>query len=544
MAQTLEIPILGKGIAGKSLAVDAQLRKNLYLEITASSDKTEVVAYGTPGTSLFSQFGAQPVRGIWWMQAKNLLFVVAGATLYEISLDGTATQRGTLAQTVQFASMSDNGAQLIIVQGANGYIYQPTTPTLAYTVAGTTVTVTETSTNRSNGDVVSILVSSGGLAAGNYTISGAATNSWQITSAVSGVSPGNLTIVDNFRQITAAGFPGGSTVVFQDSYFIVNRPGTQQFFLSGQFDGFTWDALQFASKEANPDNLLAVSVDHGNLVLLGEVSSDYWQDVGGFPFPYLRMPGTPNDVGIAAVFSLAHCGDHLMFLARTRRGGISVVMMQNFMPIVVSTPDLDSLFFQYTGIGNATAFSYRQNGHDFYQINFSEQGATWLYDATSDAWSSLVSFGMTGHIGQFGSQFQYQNIISDINTGNLYILDPLVYTDNGQTIIRELVTPHFFQGNSFNKLHVYRLRLDMELGVGLTTGQGQNPQVMLNVSRDGGFTWGNALTTSFGAQGQFLKRAEWRRLGVSRNYVYKFTISDPVKVVMISAAAYATEAQK
>ena len=75
-------------------------------------------------------------------------------------------------------------------------------------------------------------------------------------------------------------------------------------------------------------------------------------------------------------------------------------------------------------------------------------------------------------------------------------------------------------------------------------GQGQNPQVMLQVSRDGGFTWGTEMWTSFGAQGEFLRRAEWRRLGVSRNYVFKFRISDPVKVVLIGAAAYATEAMK
>ena len=84
----------------------------------------------------------------------------------------------------------------------------------------------------------------------------------------------------------------------------------------------------------------------------------------------------------------------------------------------------------------------------------------------------------------------------------------------------------------------------MQQGVGLNNGQGQNPQIMLQVSRDGGYTYGNEMWTSFGAQGEFLKRAEWRRLGVSRNYVFKFRISDPVKVVFIGAAAIATEADK
>ena len=101
-----------------------------------------------------------------------------------------------------------------------------------------------------------------------------------------------------------------------------------------------------------------------------------------------------------------------------------------------------------------------------------------------------------------------------------------------------------FRSDSYNKLHIYRLRLDMEQGVGSSGGQGKTPQVMLQVSRDGGFTWGMELWTSFGPQGEYLRRAEWRRLGVSRNYVFKFRISDPVKVVLIGASAYATEAQK
>jgi len=70
------------------------------------------------------------------------------------------------------------------------------------------------------------------------------------------------------------------------------------------------------------------------------------------------------------------------------------------------------------------------------------------------------------------------------------------------------------------------------------------PQIMLQVSRDGGYTYGREMWTSFGAIGQYLRRAEWRRLGVSRSFVFKFRVTDPVKVVIISAAAYATMAAK
>jgi hypothetical protein len=310
------------------------------------------------------------------------------------------------------------------------------------------------------------------------------------------------------------------------------------------YDGFTWNALSFASKEAYTDTLEAVAVDNSCLVLLGFISQEYWQDIGAFPFPLLRIPGSPTDMGVAARWSVARCNGELIYLGRARRGGLSVVTIRNYRPVTVSTPDLDFLFNEYVNPGDAIAFSYRQNGHEFYQISFQQQGVTWLYDATSEVWSTLLSGATTRHYANFGCQFDFHVITSDYRNGNLYILDPASYTDNGDLIARELITPHFFVNTSFNKLHIYRLRLDMEQGGGLNDGQGQTPQVMLQVSRDGGYTWGDEMWATCGAQGDFLSRAEWRRLGVSRNYVFKFRITDPIKTVLIGAAAYATQASK
>jgi hypothetical protein len=66
---------------------------------------------------------------------------------------------------------------------------------------------------------------------------------------------------------------------------------------------------------------------------------------------------------------------------------------------------------------------------------------------------------------------------------------------------------------------------------------------MLQISRDGGHTWGKELWTTFGKIGQYLSRAEWRRLGMSRDWLFKLRITDPVKVVMIAAIVEAQELQ-
>jgi hypothetical protein len=547
MPSTIKLPILGPGVDGRSRAITAQVRQNIFLEVKKEQDKSALVAYGTPGLRLFTDFGGNPSRGMWWFQALNLLYVVVNNELFEVRGDGVSIRRGALATNTGTVSMSDNGQQLIIVDGENGYIFQPQTASLAYSRTLTLVTVTEPLTNRVTGDVVTI-DGDAAIVGGNYTITVTGGNEWTFNTAASGSASGTIKVVNNFREITSAStgvdFPGANTVVFLDSYFIINNPGTKQFWLSGQYDGLYWDPLQYASKEAYTDDLQAVTVDNGNLVLLGAISQEYWQNDGGFPFPLSRIAGSPTDIGIAARWSMARCGGQLFYLGRTRRGGLSVVKIQNYQPVVVSTTDLDYLFSQYSNPGDAIAFSYRQNGHEFYQISFQQEGVTWLYDDTTEVWSKLQSGHDTRHYGNRGTQFINQAITADYRTGKLYYLDPEHFTDNGEEIARELITPHFFAADSFNKLHIYRLRLDMEQGTGLVTGQGSNPQIMLQVSRDGGFAYGNEMWTSFGRMGEYNKRAEWRRLGVSRNFVFKFRITDPVKVIFIAAAAMATQADK
>ena len=627
MPTSTELRVLGPGISGRSKAISAQKRLNLYMEVRRDEDKSDLVAFGTPGLRPFVDFGNQPARGLWWFEAINTLFAVSYDRLLEIRGDGSYTERGILNSKTGNVSMADNGLQLMIVDGADGYIYTPATPYLNYTRSGTTATVTEILHTRVNGEEVetengtyivsnpNYVIGTDALTVGvqyvikevgtadwialgaelaefgvvfsatNTTTTGVGTcvpaNTWQATVPDSGATSGVTKIIHDFRNITSAytgvNFPGANTVAFIDSYFVINDPGTKQFWLSGQYDGFYWDPLQFASKEAYTDQLEAVTVDNGNIVLLGTISQEYWQNNGGFPFPFARISGSPTDVGLAARWSMARCGGMLFYLGRTRRGGISVFNVQNYTPTVVSTPDLDYLFSQYETVSDAVAFGYRQNGHEFYQISFPSVAKTWLYDANTQAWSELASGNVGRHYAQWGAQFKNEIVVSDYRIGKLYKLDTDYYTDAGDAIVRELITPHTFSNSTFNRLHIYRLRLDMEQGAGVlsygndvieylvtqdqdvlitenddslvvATAQqiykDTNPRIMLQVSRDGGYTYGNEMWIKMGAIGQYLRRAEWRRLGVSRSYVFKFRITDPIKVVIIGAAAYVTQAAK
>ena len=79
-------------------------------------------------------------------------------------------------------------------------------------------------------------------------------------------------------------------------------------------------------------------------------------------------------------------------------------------------------------------------------------------------------------------------------------------------------------------------QLDIQAGVGLTTGQGSDPVAMLSWSDDGGHTWSQERWLTFGKIGEYKKRAMLRgSIGRSRDRVWRVVISDPVPVRILQA---------
>jgi hypothetical protein len=126
-----QIDFIGGAYEAFSSNVAKQETVNLYPETTP--DKKSVMALrGTPGTIEFCNIGAQPVRGFHVVEKSNaLLYAVSGTKLYSITAAGVATERGTLNTTFGRVSMSDNGTQITITDGTNGYTYTIATTTFA-----------------------------------------------------------------------------------------------------------------------------------------------------------------------------------------------------------------------------------------------------------------------------------------------------------------------------------------------------------------------------------------------------------------------------
>lgn len=461
MKPSLAMPLFGIGNQGKSLNVDAQQRTNLYIEVNQDAEKNILTLYPTAGLSVFCNLGESPIRGIY--ERSGVMYAVHKDKLYSIAPNGSYTSIGTLQTRAGRVSITDNGLQLLIVDGTYGYIYNV------------------------------------------------------------------LTAV--FTQITSIEFTAGDTCTYINSRFIVQNANSGQFCISAQYDGLTWNGLDFATAEADPDLLVRVFADSGLLMLFGERTIEPWGDSGALDFPFSRIGSGAIEWGLAARWSLCKFMDSLIFLRKNRLGQVQVCIHQGGAAQAVSTPEIDATFGKYAITSDATAFAYMLGGHPFYQINFPSAGVSWLFDCQSRSWSQLTS-GEGRHRAELHTQFLEKTYVGDYENGKIYRLDESVYTDDGEPIRRKFISRHLASGDHTT---IASMWLEMESGMGDQIGQGVDPQIMMRISKDGGKTWGAEHWRPFGKVGEYLKRAVWNRLGRARDWTFEFTITDPVKTVITQA---------
>lgn len=337
---------------------------------------------------------------------------------------------------------------------------------------------------------------------------------------------------DTFTQIGSGTFlNGATTATWLDQYFIVEDG--DQYALSD--DGATWNSTDRGIPESSPDGIVRIVADHGELTIFGDQSTEFHTNTGATDFPFAPLKSSTAEWGCAARWSVAKANDSLTFLGKNGDGQASILRLKGYIPETISTPDLDYVINRYSTVSDATGFAYKLGGHPFYQINFPTAGASWLYDALSSRWTPVKSYGIGRQRGEIAIQFLGRTIVSDYSNGKLYTVNPDTYSENGETIEAELVSENIRSPDG-ERFPLDCIRLDMETGVGLATGQGSDPQVMLQVSRDGGRTWGSEMWKSAGKIGVYRNRVEWRRLGSTDQAAFRIRMSDPVKRTFISAS--------
>ena len=276
---------------------------------------------------------------------------------------------------------------------------------------------------------------------------------------------------DVFQPITDPDFPGAGTVGYIDGYFTFNEPGTQKIWVTQLLDGLSVDPLEFASAEGNPDNVVAIFVDHREVWVFGTNSTEVWYDAGLLDFPLTRIQGAFNELGCAAPYSVAKMDNQIYWLGKDARGQGIVYKAAGYIGQRVSTHAIEWQMQEYANISDATGYTYQQDGHSFYVLNFPSADTTWVYDVATGAWHERASFAsgdFNRHRADNQMFFNSTTVVGDYENGKIYEFDLNVYADDGapQKWLRSwraLPTG----ANNLSRTIQHSMQLDCETGVGL-----------------------------------------------------------------------------
>lgn len=475
---------VGASYTTRSIYQDDQECINFYPEIDPTKQPGErgiVAMYPTPGLVTEIQLpAAAEVRGMRALSGLQYAIAVCGNRVYKIDTNLNYTQVGLLTTSAGPVSISDNqmtteGLTAYIVDGVNRYYYKVSSNTF-----------------------VTLPPSDG---------------PWK----------------------------GASVTDVVDGYVIYNEVDTQNW-SSTDLDSPLSTQAWYGTKNGSPDNIVSLIVDHRQVYLLGEVTTEVWIDVGSqitglLTFPFQRISGTSSQNGCGAAFSVARFAETFMFLSRDTLGTATIGIMQGYEYKRLSTHAVENSLVG-VDVSDARAWTYQVEGHEFYVITFPNADLTWVYDLATQQWHKWLYWDSPTatyhrHRANCGIAFANKNLVGDWENGKIYSLDFDAYTDAGNPIRRLRRAPHIT--TDLQRQYFEEFQIQFQPGVGLTTGQGENPQAMLRWSNDGGSTWSNEHWVGIGRQGAYQNRAIWRRLGWARDRIFEVVVSDPVKAVIVSA---------
>jgi len=361
--------------------------------------------------------------------------------------------------------------------------------------------------------------------AGAATLLGTIPNSDRVSLAGDGTNVMVVTEQDGFvwdgttvAQITDADFPGADWVDYLDTRFVIGING--QVYLSDSLAPKDWQALQFITTEAAPDDIVGGIVEKRELFLGGTESFEIWA-TSTSTVPIDRVASGFIEVGLMSKFALTKT-DNTVFCIAT---DATVRRFEGYTPVVVSTPAVTQMIEDLVNKESLYMTSFSEGGHSLLAIGSDEW--TLVLDLSTQLWHTRISQGFPYWKPLFALSAFNKYLVADQNTNKLGQLDGNKFADWGDPLIMKSTCQPVHAENRV--ITGGDLELIFQAGVGLTTGQGSNPVVGMRQSFDDGNTWTNERLRFLGKIGRYKERVVWSRMGQARNRIIEYQISDPVR---------------
>lgn len=294
---------------------------------------------------------------------------------------------------------------------------------------------------------------------------------------------------------------------------------------------------KYFNGSTSSDKCVALSSVGPLLTMFGPSSIEFWQKGNSESFQsWQRTSYTINkEQGIEAPFSLASV-NHAQFCIGTGKANAKcVLMIQDTQVSKISPLWLDRILSN-TNVKDVRGWTYSKNNHSFYLFSIGNQ--CYAYDLKTGQWHIRQSRNFhTGNVKNymplFGAWWNNKIVTGSSESGNIYVLDEeYFYEDidenNRLPLLRIRQTPVIT--SSYKPFIIYEMTV--ECNTGAMNTYGPPAKAILQISKDGGYTFGNVHFASCGRRGEYTSRLRWLNLGMNRQCVLRISYSEPTDFVI------------
>tara|TARA_R110000772_G_scaffold204975_3_gene315250 strand:+ start:2737 stop:4164 length:1428 start_codon:yes stop_codon:yes gene_type:complete len=342
------------------------------------------------------------------------------------------------------------------------------------------------------------------------------------------------TATNLITEVTNVNITGAQSVDFINNQFLYTFPDFTV--VSDVGNGASASGLNIIAEETLPDKMVRDFVYEEVIYRCGVRSIVAWYNSGVGSPPIEKLQGRIFSIGLAALHSIAKTDEAFYWLGDDN----SIYQARGGDKEKVSTDAISNSIREFSVTSDAIGYTYTMQGQNFYTITFPTANKTFTINESlgKDGWFELSS-GTVGDKWQATSVISAygQNYAADEFNGNVYTLDLDTYTNNGEPLQRTRVTASIngdLLGAKGKRTQMSRLELIMETGVGLVSGQGDNPRIMIEASYDGGRSWSHGAWARTGRLGEFVIKVEWFSLRTFLDMMIRVSTTDPVNYSIYS----------
>ena len=316
-----------------------------------------------------------------------------------------------------------------------------------------------------------------------------------------GATFATVTLPDNFNALK---------VIEGASRFVVIRGDSGSFYFSPPLLK-TFDGLDFATAEAESDQLLDALFLDDTLILFGRETVEFWPNTTDNNLPFQALENRVLERGIRETGCATNVGSTFAWI--TEQNTICIGDENN----IISNPGLQERLAQSV---TASLFNFFIDGTEFLACRMDDE--TEVYNSRTGTWSK----GLTNSEDNWLATCHAAGVFGSPDGKTLAFGDG--YSELGGVLERRFRAGFPLNGGA---VKIDNLRLRCNVGqTGFLEGQYANPVVEMRISRDAGQSWGDWIPAPLGAQGEYLTRVEWRALGLASapGILFEFRVTDPV----------------